>query len=174
MRGNGIGRERPTDLPDVVVWQRSRATETPEDSAERFLDLAAFADDRLDPDERERVAELIANDPALAGDIGAARAIGETGEAPESVVARACALVPASDVVPFSARRRMLAWRREVASWGGLVAAMIVAGWLGFTLGMDTSLSLARNGQAGDEGFLQQMLDPSPGFMRDPSEGAQT
>ena len=65
-----------------------------------------------------------------------------------------------------------------MARWGSLAAAMAVASWLGFTLGADTSLSLgqagARTGQAGEDGFLRELLDPSTGFMRDLTEGSQT
>ena len=61
-----------------------------------------------------------------------------------------------------------------MARWGSLVAAMAVASWLGFTLGIDTSLSVAQIRQTGEDGFLREMLDPSTGFMRDLTEGAQT
>ncbi|HEV2301909.1 MAG TPA: hypothetical protein VGR91_10110, partial [Stellaceae bacterium] len=57
---------------DRALWRRSLATEAPPDEAEHFLDLAAFADDRLDDDERERVAALLT--PEAAADVAAARA----------------------------------------------------------------------------------------------------
>jgi hypothetical protein len=58
-----------------------------------------------------------------------------------------------------------------MAGWGSLVAATAVASWLGFKLGMDTSLSF---GPAGEDGFLSEMLDPGAGFMRELTEGNQT
>ena len=61
-----------------------------------------------------------------------------------------------------------------MAGWGSLVAAMAVASWLGFTLGMDTSRSYAQIRQGGEEGFLREFLDPSAGFMRDLTEGTRT
>ena len=61
-----------------------------------------------------------------------------------------------------------------MARWGSLVAAMAVASWLGFTLGMDTSFSYAQIRQPGEDGFLSEFLDPSTGFMRELDEGQQT
>jgi len=154
-----------------------------EDDAERYLDLAGYVGGRLDPDDRERVAEWLAGDPVAADDVAAARALTAVGErpeaAPEPVIARACALVDGSaeqgdTVIPFPLGRRDRPRLRNMASWGSLVAAMAVASWLGFTLGMDTSLSLAPFGQAGEDGFLHELLDPSTGFLRDLTEGPQT
>ena len=51
---------------------------------------------------------------------------------------------------------------------------MAVASWLGFTLGMDTSLSFTQFRQTGDDSFLGELVDPSTDFMRDLTEGAQT
>ena len=61
-----------------------------------------------------------------------------------------------------------------MARWGSLVAAMAVASWLGFTLGMDTSLSVAQVRQTGEDSFLGELLDPSTDLMRDLTEGTQT
>jgi anti-sigma factor RsiW len=182
MRGDDTGPELPAGLPDRVLWQRSRMIDAAEDDAERLLDLAGFADERLDPDERERVAERLAGDPLAAGDIAAARALAAVGEqleaAPKPVIARACALVGSGaqrgTVVPFPPRHRNRPKLYSMARWGSLVAAMAVASWLGFTLGMDTSLSVGQVGQAGEDGFLHELFDPSTGFMRDLTEGNQT
>ena len=122
----------------------------------RFLDLAAFAEGRLDPDERERVAEWLQSHPEAADDIAAARALASAA-APEALsetaVARACALVGGGGAsrpgfghrVPCESRQETRPWAmaRSIAQWGGLAAALVVAGWLGFTLGMDTSGMLA-------------------------------
>jgi anti-sigma factor RsiW len=170
------------DLPDPALWQRSRMTDAAEDDAERILDLAGFADGRLDPDDRERVAEWLAGDPIAAGDVAAARALAaQTGKlepTPEPVVARASIFVDSneqrSNVIRFPAIRHDRPTLRRIASWGSFAAAMAVASWLGFTLGMDTSLSFVQRGQPGEDGFFSEMLDTSPGFMRDLSEGNQT
>ena len=60
------------------------------------------------------------------------------------------------------------------ARWGSLAAAIVMAGWLGFALGADTSISLTRTGAQSDDGFLRELLDPSTGFLRDLTEGVQT
>src|SRR5579862_8901611 len=131
MRGDGSGREPPPRSPDRALWRASRTMDAPDDEAERFLDLAGFADGRLDTDDNARVAEWLQRDPAAAADIAAARALlaaGDIEAAPEMPVARACALVGGSAVdhgtiVPFPVRRREpSAPLRRMAGWGSLVA----------------------------------------------------
>lgn len=183
MPGEGTSREPPAGLSDKALWRKSRTVEMAEDDAERTLDLAGFADGRLDPDDRERVAEWLAGDPVAAGDVAAARDLadraGRAQALPPSIVARAAALVPpsapqAAMLIPFPPRHRVRPRLHDMARWGSLVAAMAVASWLGFTLGMDTSLSFAQIGRAGEDGFLRELLNPSTGFMGDLTEGAQT
>ena len=180
MRGDDTRGEPPADPADRALWQRSRTTDASEDESEHALDLAGFADWCLDPDDQERVAEWLAGDPVAAGDIAAARALATRAEqleaAPGAVIARACALVGGGapqhgTIVPFPIGRRDRSRLRGMAGWGSLVAATAVASWLGFTLGMDTSLSF---GPAGEDGFLSEMLDPGAGFMRELTEGNQT
>lgn len=180
MRANGEDTE---SWRDAALWQRSRSAELSDDEAARFLDLAGFAERRLDADDEERVAEWLARDPAIASDIAIARALGgETAPpeaAPDAVLARACALVGGSaapserNVLPFAPRRR----RPQLfglAQWGSLAAAVVVAGWLGFTLGVDTSQSFYALGQNGDEGLFHELLDPSTGMLQDLTGGTQT
>src|SRR5712692_2534482 len=115
MQRDGGGRESPAGLSDNAVWQKSRLLDIPEDESERFLDLAGFADGHLDPDDRERVAEWLAGDPIAAGDVAAARAFAAVAVRPEavpqSIVARACALVgpgapQPGKIIPFALRHR--------------------------------------------------------------------
>jgi hypothetical protein len=182
MHGDKARRHKPADLPDDALWQHSRMVEAVEDDAARFLDLAGFANGVLDVDDRERVAERVAGDPNAAGDVAAARALAAAGRlppAPERVVARACALVgsgppPHGNVIQLRWRLRAMPVLRLAAGWGSLAAAMAVVGWLGFNLGMDTSLSVATVSQPSDEGFLQEFVDPSSGFMRELNEGVQS
>lgn len=173
MRGDGSGREPPPSSPDSALWRASRTMDAPNDEAERFLDLAGFADGRLDPDDNARVAEWLQRDPNAAADADAARtllAVGDIEVAPETLVARALALVGGgvvedATIVPFPVRRRApVAPLRRMAGWGSLVAAMAVASWLGFTLGTDTGTSFARAEQPGDSSFLTELLDPAAGF----------
>src|SRR5213080_2891706 len=183
MRGDDTRRDPAASLPDAALWRRSIMVETTPDEAERYLDLAGFADGRLDPDDRERVAEWLAGDPAAAGDIAAARALATRADGaeamPEPAIARAAALVGGGEpqratVIPFPFGRRSRLTLHGTARWGSLVAAMAVASWLGFTLGMDTSLSYAQIRHGSEDGVLREFLDPSAGFMRDLPEGSQT
>jgi hypothetical protein len=64
-----------------------------------------------------------------------------------------------------------------VARWAGLVAAVAVAGWLGFAMGSGASLTLSQPApvvQTGYGSFLTELLDPSTGFLRDLGEGRRT
>src|SRR5207253_9286032 len=71
----GTGGEPPVEAADRALWQRSVTAETVEDEAERFLDLAGFADGRLDADERDRIADRLAQDPEASADVMAAGAL---------------------------------------------------------------------------------------------------
>ena len=66
MRGDGAAGKPRAGSPDRALWRRCVAIDMAEDEAERFLDLAGYAEDRLDPDERDRIAERLAKDPIAA------------------------------------------------------------------------------------------------------------
>jgi len=172
----GLPAERDADRG---IWRRARVADAPDDEGARLVDLAAFADGRLDEDERERVAALLARDPAAAADVAAVRVVpggaAELAEALERVVARASALVPGAALggarvlaFPPALRRRAL---HGFARWGSLAAAIATASWLGFAMGSD--LGLAFSQPAGD-GFLNEALDPGGGILRDLGEGTRT
>jgi anti-sigma factor RsiW len=173
-RLNGAERE---------LWRRSAGTVIAEDEAERFLDLAGFAEGRLDLDEHERVVERLARDPDAAADVAAARSFpgrGLTNDvAPAHIIARACALVeerPASTgwVIPFPRRYRPQPSLPGVARWAGLAAALVVASWLGFDLGSSTSAAFGPIAQSPEDSLVRDMLEPSTGFVRDLTEGLRT
>ena len=177
-------QKRAPDLAsERTLWQRCRTTDAPEDEAARFLDLAAFTDGLLDTDEEDRVAALLAADPALRDDVAAARALAggpaEPPSAVERIVDRARAILPGlpatpGRVVPFApppGRRRIL---HGVAQWGSLAAAIAVASWLGFAMGSDASLMLSQPSQSSDVGVLPELLDPGSGFLRDLGESPRT
>src|SRR5262249_55882054 len=141
-------------VSDRLLWQRSRLTNAPEDAAARFLDLAAFADGLLDEEDRERVAALLARDPDAAADVANASALCGAGQRStdqrsagiERIIARPCALVPdgaaaPGSVVAFTRQRRRIV--HDFARWGSLAAALVMASWLGFAMGTDTSLALS-------------------------------
>jgi len=166
---------------DRALWHRSCLTDAPEDEASRFLDLAAFADELLESDERDRVAALLARDPATAEDVAVARRIvGGAGEPParlERIVTRACAAFPGETnarVVTFvrpPGRHRIL---HGVAQWGSLAAAIAMAGWLGFAMGSDASRTLSDPVSSGDASVLPELFDPGSGLLRDLGEVLRT
>ena len=181
MRTDKQQEERPDPALDRRLWQRCLTTDAPEDDAARFLDLAAFADGLLDADERDRVAAWLAGDPQASADVSAARAVQESDRPSaelERVIARACALSPGKG--PTSDNVVVLApWRRRrivqgFAQWGSIAAAVALAGWLGFSMGSDTSLALTAPRQTGEASFLPELLDPAPAFLRDLGEGLPT
>lgn len=165
---------------DRGLWRRSRDTDATEDEAEHYLDLAGFAEGRLDAEEAARLAELLARDPAALSDIDAARRLATepVPATPERMFERAAALVdadavPSGRVIAFPTRRWAAPDLHRLAQWGSLAAAIVMAAWLGFALGADTSMSLTRAGQS-ENGFLNELLNPSTGFLRDLTEGVQT
>jgi anti-sigma factor RsiW len=183
MRGDGAAGEPRAGSPDQALWQRSVAIDMAEDEAERFLDLAGYAEDRLDPDERDRIADRLAKDPIAAADVAAARAFAGSGLPDEAalthVIARACALVAdgallRGRVIPFPQFFRPQPTLHGVARWTGLAAAVVLAGWLGFALGGDASAIFGPVGQAGEDSLLRDLLDPSTASLRDLTGGAQT
>ena len=177
--------EERKNLPDWsadrALWRRSCLTDAPPDEVQRFLDLAALAERLLEPDERDRVAALLAGDPVAAEDVAAAQTPGGgPDELPgrlERIVARACPIFPGGTdgrVVAFAPptwRRRILPY---VAQWGSLAAAIAMAGWLGFAMGSDASRTLSGPVPSGDASFLPELFDPGSGFLRDLGEGLRT
>ncbi|HEX6442897.1 MAG TPA: hypothetical protein VF007_11965 [Stellaceae bacterium] len=177
------GTEPPINGAERELWRRSAGTVIAEDEAERFLDLAGFAEGRLDVDEHERMAERLARDPDAAADVAAARSFAERrltdNVAPGPIIARACGLVeedPASTgwVIPFPRRYRPQPTLPGVARWAGLAAAMLVASWLGFDLGSSTSAAFGPIAQPPEDSLVRDMLEPSTGFVRDLTEGLRT
>jgi anti-sigma factor RsiW len=183
MPGDGGNGEPRAASPDGALWRRSLAIDVTEDEEEYFLDLAGYAEDRLDPDERDRIAERHAKDPMAATDVAAARAFARSGlpaeAAPADVVARACALVAdgmplRGRVIPFPKFFRPQPTLHGVARWTGLAAAVVLASWLGFALGGDASAFFGPANQAAEDSLLRDMLDPSTALLRDLTGGVQT
>ncbi|HEY3911258.1 MAG TPA: hypothetical protein VGM07_15405 [Stellaceae bacterium] len=175
---------------DLAVWRYCRAIDAPEDEAERFLDLAGFADDLLEEEERERIGFLLGCDPAAAADVAAARMLSaSSGAAPAADEHRIAGIIARADALGDDAARapvRVLPFRtapppsilHRFAQWGSLAAAIVVASWLGFTMGSGASSMLSQPSQAASQtneaSFLPELLDPSTGFLRDLVEGQQT
>jgi hypothetical protein len=173
--------ESEPDSSDKAVWQYCQATDIEPDEAERLLDLAGFADARLDPDEHDRVAALLMAEIEAAGDVAAARALAAAPHpaADEAVIARAAALVAdaaesGGRIVPFRRRVRPPQSLFLVARWGSLAAAVVMACWLGFALGSDASVALSHINQSSDENFVGDLVDPSGGVLRSISDGLES
>src|SRR5690348_9844319 len=91
-----------------MLWRRARASGEAARAAGEMPDallLAAYAEDRLDGDERAEIEALLAGDPVLAEDAAAARALAEAPPAASEaelarIIARASALVPEAGADP--------------------------------------------------------------------------
>lgn len=157
---------------DRAIWRRAQQTEAERGEAEHLLDLAGFADSRLDDDETDRVAALLAADAEAAADIAAARAIAADPHVPESVIARASALAGGrGTVIAFRLFGRPRDGAYRLVGWGGIAAAIALASWFGFALGSDASLHYGRIAQSADDGYIGDMLDPSSNAMRGVTDG---
>jgi anti-sigma factor RsiW len=167
-------------LSDRDLWRRSCLTEATVDEAAHFLDLAAFADGGLEPDERDRVAALLAGDPAATDDVSAAGAIDGSILPPgalDRIVARACATLPgeiATRVVAFPMPPRRHRMLHGLAQWGSLAAAIAMASWLGFAMGSDASRALSGPVSSSETSLLPELFDPGSGFLRDLGEVLRT
>ena len=166
--------------PDRDLWRRSRETAAPEDEAARLLDLAAFADGTLDDDDRDRVAAWLATSPDEASDIAVARVLAAAPQldAPAEVIARVSAAHPSlaaapAEIVAFPPPRRQAANWNGLAHWASLAAAVVVAGWLGFNLGIEAWSGYSQIGQSRDDA-LPELLEPSAGLIRDLTDAART
>jgi hypothetical protein len=183
MRARGTNGPLPPATPDRTLWRLSQDIETNPAETERFLDLAGFVDNRLDDDERERVAALIAGDPVAAADAAAARVLlaSTLPATSDDIIVRAAGLVGASasesgqasgEIVAFPPQRR--AQRRlwpTAASWSSLAAAIAFACWLGFDLGGDLP-GIASITRPSDDLGASELIDPAPLALRDFSESA--
>ena len=178
MRAQGSNGARPTGLSDRDVWRRSQQTDTSRDEAEYLMDLAAFADNRLDPDEAARVEAVIVGDADDAADIAATRMLAGTAiaAADPAIIGRAEALVgegrPDAVLIAFPAPRPATRPWYSAATWSGLAAAMVMAGWLGFDLGSGLSTSPVFGGSTVDL-TANELFDAAPLMVRDLTESSR-
>jgi hypothetical protein len=178
MRAQGSNGAHPPGIPDREVWRISRSADTSLDEAEHLLDLAALADGRLDEDDTARVAALVAHDGDAAADVDAARALaGATMVAADpGIIARAEALVGEGRMeavlIPFPTPQPAVRPWYRAASWSGLAAAMVLAGWVGFDLGNGLSNSPIF-GHPPDDVAAGELLDAAPLMVRDFNESAR-
>jgi anti-sigma factor RsiW len=176
MRARGTSGPSTPEISDRAIWERSRETEARPEETERFLDIAGFVDHRLDEDERERVAALIAHDPLAAADAAAARALMAAPMPSVSglMIDRAMALVDpvetSAEVVVFPRRDMSRSWR-GAAGWSSLAAGIVFASWLGFNLGSNLPGVTTVN-RPYDDTAASELLDPAPLLSRDVSDGS--
>jgi anti-sigma factor RsiW len=160
------------------VWRRSQEIEAAPDEAEYLLDLAAFADSRLDDDDTARIAALIARDSDAAADVAASRMLADAvpTAADEQIVIRAAALVgegrPEALLIAFPARQITARPWYSAATWSGLAAAIAIAGWLGFDLGSGLSAP-PQFSRLSDDASASELIDPAPLLLRDFTENSQ-
>jgi hypothetical protein len=134
----GLGDEQ-----DRLMWQRWRAGANATSAAPDALQLAAYAEGRLDETDAEAVENFLAAYPDALNEIVAARAAIETPAigASDDIIAKACALVPMREtVVPL--RRPAVRWHNALA-WGSIAASLVAASFVGFTAGSDAYRTLA-------------------------------
>jgi anti-sigma factor RsiW len=178
-RTDGERKELADWASDRDLWRRSCLIDASEDEAARFLDLAAFADGLLEPDEYDRIAALLAGNPSATDDVAAARGF-LSGELParlERIIARACAILPEepnSRVIAFPPPSRRERIVHGLAQWGSLAAAIVVASWLGFAMGSDVSRTLRGPLPSSEASFLPELFDAGSGFLRDLGEVSRT
>ncbi len=132
---------------EAALWRRFRALERADANQEAptALELAAYADGRLDESTVERIEAWLHGHREVLDDIIAARS-GHELPAPHEVVERAAALVgsdPAgARIIPF---RRPAApsygWRVHMARIA-VAASLVLTGLIGFTLGTESYASL--------------------------------
>jgi hypothetical protein len=157
----------------------------PDEDGPDELALAAYAEGRLDASEKDAVGALLGRHPDLAEDIELARRLAndpDAASAPElavdlaAVIARASALVPASDdrVIAFRPRRGAAPVWHSVARWSALAASFALACYLGFALGTDASSNLAALTPSAGIGLADELLDPPTGFLGSTGEANST
>jgi len=162
---------------DAALWQRWRLQAHSAAGDAAALDLAAYAESRLDEAQAEPVeAWLFANPEALA-ELSAVRAaaVEPLPQAPEAMIARAAALVApaAATVVPFRPRHAAPrpSWRMAIA-WSGMAASLMATSLVGFTIGNNAYLTFVGTDQPVAESTLHELLDPPSAIFGDDEEPA--
>lgn len=147
------------------LWRRFRALDrgvTPGDGADDWaLELAAYAEGRLDEAAAERIEAWLLAHPEALDDVIAARAGAETA-APHDAIERAAVLVSDKTadarVIPF--RRPAApayAWRVHVARVA-VAASLVLTGLIGFTLGTESYSNLFGSSESTIGGLFEQSV----------------
>ena len=147
------------------LWQRFRAfdhTAAPGGAVEDerlALELAAYAEGRLDEATAERVEAWLLAHPEALDDVVAART-GRESPAPRGAIERAAALVAAE-----AAGARILPFRRPAAASSGwrvhvarvaVAASLVLTGLVGFTLGTESYSNIFGTAESAVGGLFDQ------------------
>ncbi|MGH6968696.1 MAG: hypothetical protein ACREEL_08160 [Stellaceae bacterium] len=136
------GPEDMTSAESAALWRRFRALDRTlrnkaADDVGTVLNLAAYAEGRLDEAAAETVEAWLAAHPEALDDVAAARGPGDA-VASQRVIDRAAALVagdPAgAQVVRFRRPAASYAWRVHLTRVA-VAACLVLTGLVGFTLG---------------------------------------
>lgn len=159
--------EPPIGSPeDEDLWRRVSAAESASSPGfpepDLLLDLAAYAEGRLEGERLAALEALLGTAPELAGD--AAYAASLIDGARDRGAGIEC------DLIAFPARPASRRRLSPVVSWGALAASLLLVGYFGFNLGdaAYTRFAVLANPSAT---FLDQDLMDSPGGFGEPGEG---
>ena len=163
----------------AALWQRWRqhAHSAAGRGAPDPLALAAYAEGRLDEARAEPIEDWLAGHPEALADLAEARAAAAAPlpQAPETLIARAAALVEptaGAKIIPlrrFAGPRRP-PWRMAMA-WGAIAASLLVTSMGGFALGNNAYLNLVGE-PATAETTIHELLDPPSALFVDDEEPA--
>jgi hypothetical protein len=121
---------------------------------------------------------LIAHDAGVAADVAATRTLAGMAmtAADPAIIARAEALIaegrPEAMLIAFPTSRPASRPWYSAASWSGLAAAMVMAGWLGFDLGSGLSTS-PLFGRPAEDVLVNELLDTTPLVVHDFAESSR-
>ena len=162
---------------DAALWQRWRPEARAAAGEAAALDLAAYAEGRLDEAQAEPVEAWLFAHPDGLVELAAVRAaaVAPLPQATEAMIARAAALIApaAATVVPFRARRiaSRPSWRMAMA-WGGIAASLLATSLVGFTIGNSAYLTFVGASPPAAESTLHELLDPPSAIFGDDEEPA--
>lgn len=161
---NGPGDE----TEERALWRRWRQVAAGNAATPDALDLAAYAEGRLDEAEAMAIETWLAAHPEILADVQMARVLApapsDTSHA--AIVAKACALVTGSRLTPANSNvvplhRGMAAWRSALA-WSSVAASLVAASLVGFTMGSEAYQRLAQTQVQPSDNVPADILDASP------------
>jgi anti-sigma factor RsiW len=139
------------------LWQRLKAQEAAPDA----MTVAAFAEGRLGPADRQRVEAWLAYDPEAASDIAPADPSSVSAADAARLAVHAMALVAAPPGATILRFRRRMTWRWIEPTV--IAASFVAVAYLGFAAGSDFSATLVSTDGAQTQGG--DLFDPPTGFF---------